>query len=191
MSTMPLGNPEIVNCRSRIVASMPCPSNLPFTPRPCPYTVHINLPFHSYSNACIYIGHGKTDCQSRPSPWSNPYIFVEYSRRDAFEKFRKYLQTRADLPEFLSHLEGKQMVCDCPNDEWCHGLILTDAFRSTFSDVETCTDNKYNAFCAECVMEDFDDDEEEDAPCDLAPAPKFIDEIERVNEIVRSNVVDV
>ena len=186
LSTTPSGLPAIVDCREHIASAMPCPPVLSRAPRSLPTLKHISEPFHSYSNSCIYIGHGSTDCQGRPSARSNPYHFMDCSREQACLDFREYLSTRADLPEFLSHLEGMQLICDCPGDRFCHGNELISSFSSVFNEVEEIEDDKLDAFCAECVMEDFEEDDDSGAPDGLAPAPRFILSLEQVNETVRS-----
>ena len=78
------------------------------------------------------------------------------------------------------------MICDCVGDELCHGALLADAFTGTFSEVVAADEAKLDAYCAECVLDDFDEDNEDGAPEDLAHAPKFIPSLEQLNETVRS-----
>ena len=77
------------------------------------------------------------------------------------------------------------MICDCDRDALCHGHLLVEAFSETFRAEEGCVDaEKLDAMSSACVMEGFEDDMDEDP--DIAPAPKFIPDIEAVNETVRS-----
>lgn len=83
-------------------------------------------------------------------------------------------------------MEGKQLICDFPGEEFCHGTELVSSFAGVFDDEDEIEENKLDAFCVECVLEAVDEDDDADAPDDLAPALRFFPSIEQVNEIVRS-----
>lgn len=134
----------------------------------------------------MHVGDGSTDCQGRPSAWANPYHFPNWNRPQSCLDYREYFSARADLPEFLSHLEGKQLICDCPGDQYWHGHEILCAFGSIFSDDDNAEEVKFDAFCADCVLERFDEDDEFNDAAESAPAPRFIPSLEQVNETVRS-----
>ena len=50
---------------------------------------------------------------------------------------------------------------------------------------------RLDAFSAECVLEDFDEDDESVDAGDLAPAPRFIPSLEKVNETTRSGAARI
>ena len=106
--------------------------------------------------------------------------------------------TRGDLVEFLTPLSNAEMRCDCACGKWCHGHALIDAFILYLRDefAAEATSLKLDAMSVSCVMEGFDDDDDEDivgaaADAEVLPAPKFIDKIEAINETIRSGAVNI
>jgi hypothetical protein len=73
----------------------------------------------------IYIGRG------RGSKWGNPFSHKEgtlaefkvNSRKEAIEKFEKYLEKNKDLLDSLHELKGKILGCWC-KPKACHGDVL-------------------------------------------------------------------
>ena len=73
----------------------------------------------------IYIGRGQG------SIWGNPYSHKEgtlaefkvSSRKEAIEKYEKYLLSRQDLLDKLPELKGKVLGCWCAPSS-CHGDVL-------------------------------------------------------------------
>ena len=71
----------------------------------------------------VYIG--------RPSIWGNPFSHKEEtlaefkvsSRKEAIEKFEKYLLNNEELMEKLHELKGKTLGCWCKPKN-CHGDVL-------------------------------------------------------------------
>ena len=189
LATTPSGCDAIVRCRADLVCALPCPPVIELKSRSPPTLRHICTPLHSYSSSRLYIGFGSTDCQDRPSAWANPFHFIEGDRKQSCMDYRDYLSRRADLPEYLSHLEDKQLICDCPGDQFCHGHELISKFVSIFHDSDDDEDDKYDAFCSECVLEDFEEDDDSVDTDGLAAGPRFIPSIEQVNETVRSGAV--
>lgn len=71
----------------------------------------------------VYIG--------RPSPFGNPYshkagTLAKYrvkSRKEAIEKFERYLLSSPDLLEKLHDLKGKRLGCWC-HPMACHGDVI-------------------------------------------------------------------
>ena len=199
-ATAPSGDDRIASIRESLRRSIFFP-RLPFPSTPLlPTLRHVSGPFHSYPSPLIYIGSGLSDIQGRPSQWANPYSFLESDPGAARALFDEYLRSRADLPEFLSHLSGAEMICDCSHRDFCHGLSLIDSFQHEVIDAQAAcvpSGDLVDPLNADCVMDGFDasdDDDDEglaetfEFPEDggVAPPPKFIAEIEAVNETVRS-----
>ena len=71
----------------------------------------------------VYIGRG--------SKWGNPYThksntkakYVVGSRKEAIEKYERYLVNNKELMDSLSELVGKTLGCYC-KPKSCHGDIL-------------------------------------------------------------------
>ena len=127
-----------------------------------------------------------TDCQGRPSQWANPYFYFDYDYNSAYTLFSEYLRARADLREWLFPLRNCELICDCNRGEYCHGNLLVEAFEECFDHdpEDTDADMKLDAMDAACVLEGFDEDDDNDD--DIAPALKFNPDIEAINETVRS-----
>jgi hypothetical protein len=68
-------------------------------------------------DGAVFIGRG--------SPWGNPFpITRDHSREQVIEKFRIYAEERlVREPEWLTPLQGKDLVCFCAPLA-CHGDIL-------------------------------------------------------------------
>ena len=73
----------------------------------------------------IYVGQGFTDVQGRPSPWANPYYFLESDPLVATQSFTDFVRRRADRRYLLRPLFGKRLVCDCGRDGACHAEVLS------------------------------------------------------------------
>ena len=85
------------------------------------------------------------------------------------------------------------MVCDCNLGQWCVGHALVEEFSRVFSDSndEDAMEEKLDALCPECVLAGFDEDDdsvefESNLDAEGAVAPRFIPEVEAVNETVRA-----
>ncbi len=66
----------------------------------------------------VYIG--------RTSKWGNPFrIGADGTRAQVIEKYRAYIQTRFDLLDSLSELQGKRLGCHCAPLA-CHGDVLAE-----------------------------------------------------------------
>ena len=90
-ASMPSGDPAIVNVRNELSALMAIPRDVSLRVRPPPCLLHIDYVCHSYPLPYLYIGNGTTDCQLRPSQWSNPYTSLVDDPEDAYEMFVNYL----------------------------------------------------------------------------------------------------
>ena len=144
----------------------------------------IYIYIYIYIYTYIYIGFGFSDCQSRPSQWANPYLFLPYSHSEAYDLFSEYLRARADLRDWLFPLRGAELICDCDCGALCHGKLIVDAFQEVFCPVaDEPDDDTLDAMSAACVLEGFEEDDDYD---EASPAPKFNPDIEAINEIVRS-----
>ena len=150
--------------------------------------MHVSGPFHKYSSSLLYVGDGSSDCQSRPSPWYNPFAFLESDILFAICCFRQYLETRTDLSDFLAHLGSNTLVCDCSRGQTCHSLTLIEfyagMFLPTIVQAQRDAPAELSAIDEACVMEGFDDDDS--GSDELAPAPSFRPDIEAINETCRS-----
>lgn len=75
------------------------------------------------ADGTVYIG--------RPSKWGNPFSHREgtlakykvSSRKEALERYEKYLLDSPELMDSLHELKGKILVCWC-KPKACHGDIL-------------------------------------------------------------------
>ena len=156
LSTVPSGDRRIVELRDRIESSMLCPLKPKVGFLNPPVVRHVTGQFHQFSAPRVYIGFGHSDCQSRPSPWANPFYFFEnVSPEQSLSLFYTYLESRADLPEFLLPLRGGELICDCNRGELCHGNALVDAFGHVFceDDDDEAFEEKLDAMSVACVLE--------------------------------------
>jgi len=78
----------------------------------------------------VYIG--------RPSKWGNPFThkagtcaqFIQPSREESVECYRRWLLTQPHLMAALPELKGKVLGCWCkPNS--CHGDVLAELANGT------------------------------------------------------------
>ena len=185
-ASVPSGIQAIVDIRTQITALMPF-RDLPVTGYlPRPWVRHVFESLHEYPSSRMYIGFGMTDCQGRPSQWANPYFYLDYDYLSAYNLFSDYMKARADLREWLYPLRNCELICDCQRGEFCHGNLLIEAFEECFDfDPEDAdADMKLDAMDAACVLEGFEEDDNDED--DIAPAPKFNPDIEAINETVRS-----
>ena len=134
-ASAPSGADDVCELRALITARLFF-SSVPVPRFAAPPTLrHVDGMFHCYTSCRIYVGSGKSDCQGRPSPWANPFEFLDRDLSSSLSSFSSYLFDRADIVSFLFPLAGKELVCDCNNGANCHGHIL----MSRFSDVFTST----------------------------------------------------
>ena len=185
LASAPSGNPQISRVRDKSFALMPMP-NQPKSGYCGNVSVrHVVGDFHKFSSPLIYVGFGPSDIQSRPSQYANPYYFTCTDPEEALDLFREYIECRADLVQFLNPLQGAELVCDCKLGCFCHTSILVEYIGQVFGPTNEAKDSKFDAMSEACVMEGFeDDDDEDDGHSD--PAPRFISNIEAMNETVRS-----
>ena len=141
----------------------------------------------------LYIGFGESDIQGRPSQWANRFYFLGADAESSFSLYSRYILSRADVLEFLTPLSGAVLICDCCMGQWCHGHSLIGAFSERFLDesVAETTCDKLDAMSVACVMEGFDEDDEDNivaaaADGEVLPAPRFNEKIEAVNETLRT-----
>ena len=188
LSTMPSGDNHLVDVRNRLFTTAFRVCSPHSAPGPVPTCMHVSTPFHRYSSSLLYVGDGSSDCQSRPSPWYNPFAFLEADTLLAICLFRQYLETRSDLSAYLAQLGGKTLVCDCSRGQSCHSLLLiefyTTVFLPTIIQAQRDAPDELSAMDEACVMEGFDDDDS--GTDDLAPAPTFRPDIEAINETCRT-----
>ena len=65
----------------------------------------------------VYVG--------RPTKWGNPYGLDCYSREEAIEQYRRWLNFMLEkYPHFLDELKGKDLACWCPLNKPCHADVL-------------------------------------------------------------------
>jgi len=75
----------------------------------------------------IYIGRANRRYRLSQSKWANPF-----KRKNALEKYERWIKTRPELLGALSELEGKRLGCWCApkggitieDKVICHGQIL-------------------------------------------------------------------
>ena len=198
LASVPSGVNSIVEARARVRKLMFTPVDHQSCHWVAPTLRHVIGPFHSFPSPLLYIGTGSSDIQGRPSQWANPFSFFVGDAESAFSLFTRYLESRADLLEFLTPLSGADMICDCKLGSWCHGHELTRTFQEKFlseSVVDTAS-SKLDAMSASCVMEGFDDDDDEGLVAaatdgEVMPAPKFNEKIEAINETIRGSAANI
>ncbi len=76
----------------------------------------------------------------RPSKWGNPYThiknrytkaeFIVKTRKEAIEKYKKYILNSPKLLNSLHELKGKKLGCVC-KPKSCHGDILVELIEKT------------------------------------------------------------
>lgn len=78
------------------------------------------------------------------------------------------------------------MICYCSGEQFCHGSDPSGQFDLPLHDSDGDKDEKYNAFCGGCVLEDVEEDDDFSDTDGWAPGRGFIPSLEQVNETVRS-----
>ena len=164
-ASAPSGFQAIVDRRGRIEPLMAYTVRPKTGLLPSPWIRHVVGDFHKYPSSriyiyiYIYIGFGFSDCQSRPSQWANPYLFLPYSHSEAHDLFSEYIRARADLRDWLFPLRGAELICDCDCGALCHGELIVDVFQEVFCPVEDePDDDTLDAMSAVCVLEGFEED---------------------------------
>ena len=189
LASVPSGDPQIARVRNDLLAIMPMP-NEPNTGYCLPPIVrHIGGDFHKYSSPLIYVGFGPSDIQSRPSQYANPYYFTSTDPDEALCLYREYLDCRADLAQFLEPLRGAELICDCKLGSYCHTSVLIEYVDKVQQCVVIPDDSKLDAMSEACVMEGFEEDNDDDM--EIAPAPRFNVDVAAVNETVRSGAANL
>ena len=106
LASMPCGATRFCDLRNNLLKIIPAPNS----PKPgffvSPTVQHVQGEFHRYPTPLIYVGHGSTDIQGRPAQWANPYHFICSNPVESGTLFRQYLDTRADLVQYLAPLRG-------------------------------------------------------------------------------------
>ena len=134
-ASCPLGDTVIVQCRDRLRSVM---FHLPSEELvACAPSVvrHSSVPILPLSFSTVYVGCGVIDSQSRPSPWANPYVFLDRCPEGAYLSYSDYVCARADLRSFLTPLAGKTLLCDCNAGDFCHANVLAGLVDMTFGTV--------------------------------------------------------
>ena len=132
LSSVPSGLPEIVRAREKVESLMfhDVAEHVVSAAR-C-NVVHSSVPLSPFPPNSVYVGTGLIDCQSRPSIFCNPYIFLTSDRSERSFCFYNYLYARADLESFLRPLAGRTLVCDCGDEDECHADILAEVVSEVF-----------------------------------------------------------
>ena len=198
LSSLPSGIQSIVNARDIVRSAMFAPAAHRSSTWIVPTVKHVDGAFHSYPSPFLYIGFGESDIQGRPSQWANPFLFLGTDAEACFALFSRYVNSRADVVEFLTPLSGAILICDCCMGKWCHGNFLIQAFSERLMDdsAADATSEKSDAMSVACVMEGFEDDDETDivgaaADDEVLPAPKFNVQIEAINETIRGEAANI
>ena len=85
---------------------------------------------------------------------------------------------------FLSPLIGATLIYDRKLGHHCHSSVLIDLMQETFIVDDRKDEIKLNALCEACVMEGFEEDNEDES--DDVPVPKLHADMDAINETVRS-----
>ena len=117
--------------------------------KPCP-----NLsvkPIHFWSDVlpieAIYVGNGDAKFPCKPSPWLNPFVFMQnYMPGRAIDNYKAFNYQRSDLKNWLYPLsKAAYLVCDCKTDQCsCHAQVLLHMLRSDFIKSPPVNDGKIN-----------------------------------------------
>eukprot|EP00438_Fugacium_kawagutii_P015959 Skav227096 [mRNA] locus=scaffold199:6515:11398:+ [translate_table: standard] len=82
------------------------------------------LPDHS-----IYIGHGHFRHRFPTTQWENPFFEGrDGTPQDVVLKYARWLPN-SPLAPFVHELAGKQLLCDCAPNQFCHGDVLVGEFN--------------------------------------------------------------
>ena len=84
----------------------------------------------------------------------------------------------------LEPLRGAELVCDCRLGCFCHTSVLVEYVDKVQQCVVIPGDSKLDTMSEACVMEGFEEDDDDDK--EIAPAPRFNADVAAVNETVRS-----
>ena len=78
----------------------------------------------SLPEGCIYIGRGHHTHRLSNTAWSSPYIPGLHGSPEECMSFYTFHLRQSGLVNRLHELRGKMLVCDCSQDEPCHGDVL-------------------------------------------------------------------
>ena len=203
-ASVPLGEPDVVRCRAAVLDAMFHRPSCAVVPCAQASLRHSCVPVAPLPNSCMYIGFGLIDSQKRPSPWANPFFFLESDPCVSLDLYSDYICSRADRFEFLKPLAGKCLLCDCNFGDRCHGHVLKGMVDIMFSsgppNATPAPDSvgarfTQNSLEAENpgvpVVPDFDDDELLDDASDsenVVPhprRPRILEDVRSINETVR------
>ena len=138
LCTVPSGDPEIVRVRNTISSRLRLP-RMKTSRSLRPAVVHSDRPVGQDASRLIYVGCGRNDPQSRPSPFFNPFFFLHQSDAIANDLFRSWLAVRMDLEFFLQPLLGMTLLCDCNRGLGCHVHTLLRVMDRIFPPPGACS----------------------------------------------------
>ena len=137
LATVPSGEVEIMELRSELISRLRIPrSKASRSLRPA--VLHGDRPVGQDASRLIYVGCGRNDPQLRPSPYYNPFFFLDHSEAIANDHFAQWLSVRMDLSFFLQPLLGKSLLCDCDRGLGCHVHTLLRVMDTVFPPPGSC-----------------------------------------------------
>ena len=131
LATVPSGEVELVRLRSELSSRLRLPRlNVSRALRPA--ILHGDRPVGQDASRLVYVGCGRNDPQGRPSPYYNPFFFLNHSEAEANDLYGKWLSCRMDLSFFLHPLLGRALLCDCHRGLGCHVHTLLRVLDNLF-----------------------------------------------------------
>ena len=130
-ATIPSGDPTLVQLRARLSIVVP---GEPFAHVGAeflvlPRVVHVDCEVDWVDDVSTFVGCAKIP--QHTSPYSCPFQGAHYSPDAA----RSYLDSRADVAEFIKKLSGRTLICTCSQTPHsCWAQILRDRFALLFGD---------------------------------------------------------
>ena len=137
LCTVPSGDPEIVRVRSVLSSRLRLPE-VKGSRALRPAVLHADREVGQDASRIVYVGCGRNDPQSRPSPFFNPFFCLYQSVAEANRLFGEWLSSRMDLHFFLQPLLGMTLLCDCERGLGCHVHTLLRVLDRAFPPPGTC-----------------------------------------------------
>ena len=130
--SIPSGNSSIVEARSDLIDLLFHSFHNPISCVIPSRVIHSSSPVMPVPPSVVYVGFGSIDLQNRPSIYCNPFLFLDSKSERCAAAFEDYLDSRADVVEFLTPLAGKTLLCDCSEDSCCHAYVLSRYLSDLF-----------------------------------------------------------
>ena len=137
LATVPSGDAELVRLRSELISRLRIPrSAVSRSLRPA--ILHGDRPVGQDASRLVYVGCGRNDPQGRPSPYYNPFFYLNQSEAEANYQYGRWLTVRMDLSFFLQPLLGRSLLCDCHRGLGCHVHTLLRVIDTIFPPPGSC-----------------------------------------------------